>query len=64
MICYSYPITEGIKKGETFASLLNIHGGDIRIVPTHLVFALLLLFLGFESFSWSNTVATENNLKT
>jgi hypothetical protein len=58
MICYSYPITEGIKKGETFASLLNIHGGDI------LVFALLLLFLGFESFSWSNIVATENNLKT
>jgi len=22
---------------ETFASLLNIHGGDIRVVPTHLV---------------------------
>ena len=27
-----------LKKGETFASLLNIHGGDIRVVPTHLVF--------------------------
>jgi len=26
-----------LKKGETFASLLNIHGGDIRVVPTHLV---------------------------
>ena len=24
-------------KGEKFASLLNIHGGDIRVVPTHLV---------------------------
>jgi hypothetical protein len=30
-----------IKKGETFASLLNIHGGDIHVVPTHLVFAML-----------------------
>ena len=28
-----------LKKGETFASLLNIHGGDIRVVPTHLVYA-------------------------
>jgi hypothetical protein len=26
-----------LKKGETFASLLNIHSGDIRVVPTHLV---------------------------
>jgi small neutral amino acid transporter SnatA (MarC family) len=26
-----------LKKGETFASLLNIHDGDIRVVPTHLV---------------------------
>jgi energy-converting hydrogenase Eha subunit E len=26
-----------LKKGETFVSLLNIHGGDIRVVPTHLV---------------------------
>jgi hypothetical protein len=24
-------------KSETFASHLNIHGGDIRVVPTHLV---------------------------
>jgi hypothetical protein len=23
-----------LKEGETFASLLNIHGGDIRVVPT------------------------------
>ena len=23
---------------ETFASLLNIHGGDIRVDPAHLVF--------------------------
>jgi hypothetical protein len=27
-----------LKKGETFASLLKIHCGDIRIVPTHLVY--------------------------
>ena len=27
-----------LKKGETFASLLNIHGGDIRVVATHLGF--------------------------
>ena len=27
-----------LKKGETFASLLNIHGRDIRVVVTHLVF--------------------------
>ena len=26
-----------LKKGETFESLLNIHGVDIRVVPTHLV---------------------------
>ena len=26
-----------LRKGETFASLLNIHGGDIRVVPAHLV---------------------------
>ena len=31
-----------LKKDETFASLLNIHGGDIRIVPTHLVCVLFL----------------------
>jgi hypothetical protein len=27
-----------LQSGETFASLLNIHSGDIRVVPTHLVF--------------------------
>jgi hypothetical protein len=34
-------------KGETFASLLNIHGGDIRVVATHLSFfdELLKLFI-------------------
>jgi hypothetical protein len=26
-----------LKKGEAIASLLNIHGGDIHVVPTHLV---------------------------
>ena len=26
-----------LKKGETFASLLNIQGGDIHVVLTHLV---------------------------
>ena len=30
-----------LKMGETFASLLNIHGGDIRVVPTHLVVFVL-----------------------
>jgi len=25
-------------------SLLNIHGGDIRVVPTHLVFSSVQLF--------------------
>jgi hypothetical protein len=29
-----------LEKGETFASLLNIHTGDIHVVPTHLVFPL------------------------
>ena len=29
-----------LKKGETFASLLNIHDGDIRVVPTHLFFSV------------------------
>ena len=29
-----------LKNGETFASLLNIDGGDIRVIPTHLVFIL------------------------
>jgi hypothetical protein len=32
-----------LKKGETFASLLNIHGGDIHVVPTHLDFVFFLL---------------------
>jgi hypothetical protein len=32
-----------LQKGETIASLLNIHGGDIRVVPTHLFFLLLFL---------------------
>ena len=30
-----------LKKVETFANILNIHGGDIRGVPTHLVLHLL-----------------------
>jgi hypothetical protein len=33
-----------LKKGETFASLLNIHGGDIRFVLTHLVFLFFIFF--------------------
>jgi hypothetical protein len=32
-----------LKKGETIASLLNIHGGDIRVVPTHLVFFFIII---------------------
>ena len=31
-----------LKKYETFASLLNIHGGDIRVVPAHLVWTKYL----------------------
>jgi len=31
-------ILRELKKGETFANLLNIHGGDIHVVPTHLVY--------------------------
>ena len=31
-----------LKQGETFSSLLNIHGGDIRVVPTHLVWTKYL----------------------
>ena len=30
-----------LKKGETFVTLLNIHGRDIRVVPTHLFFLYL-----------------------
>ena len=40
-----------LKKGETFASLLNIHGGDIRVVPTHLVFNIFVIFNLFQHFS-------------
>ena len=36
------------KKGETFASLLNIHGGDIRVVPTHLVSHYFLILVNFH----------------
>ena len=32
-----------LKKDETFASLLNIHGRDIRVVPTLLVFYCKLM---------------------
>jgi hypothetical protein len=35
-----FSLLKELKRGETFASLLNIHGGDIRVVPTHLVFLL------------------------
>jgi len=35
---------------ETFASLLNIHGGDICVVPTHLVFVLLFNYVVFRDF--------------
>jgi len=38
-----------LKKGETFASLLNIHRGDIRVVPTHLV-----LIQNIENFLFKN----------
>ena len=33
------------KKGETFASLLNIHDGDFRVVLTHLVCWVSLFFV-------------------
>jgi hypothetical protein len=32
-----------IAQDETFASLLNIYGGDIRVIPTHLVVSNLSL---------------------
>ena len=37
-------------KGEKFAILLNIHGGDICVVPTHLVWNLNLIMTAFRSF--------------
>ena len=39
-----------LAQGETFASLLNIHAGDIHVVPTHLVF----LFFVREN-NWSKS---------
>ena len=47
-----------LKKFETFASLLNIHGGDIRVIPTHLVFTCIyLLFL----YGWCFLVSLRSN---
>jgi hypothetical protein len=40
-----------LEKGETFASLLNIHTGDIHVVPTHLVFP----FFRQGKKSWSKS---------
>ena len=40
-----------LEKGETFASLLNIHAGDIHVAPTHLVF----LFFVREKFESKST---------
>jgi hypothetical protein len=34
--------------GKTFASLLNIHGRDIRVVPTHLVFIIFRQWSNYE----------------
>jgi hypothetical protein len=49
-----------LKKGETFASLLNIHGGDIRVVPTHLVFNIFVVFNLFQHFSLSQKPLDRN----
>ena len=32
----------GLKKGETFASLLNIHGRDIHCSDTSIVFSIII----------------------
>ena len=40
-----------LKKDETYASLLNIHGGNIRVVPTHLVFSWGVIFI--SDMSWT-----------
>ena len=40
LLLLAYYYTSELKKGETFASLLNIHGRDICVVPTHLVYWL------------------------
>jgi hypothetical protein len=37
-----------LEKGETFASLLNIHGRDICVVPTHLVFTRIYAQIIFD----------------
>ena len=34
-----------LKKRETFPSLLNIQGGDICVIPTHLVYSTILIYL-------------------
>ena len=38
-----------LKKGETFASVRNIHSGDIRVVPTHLGFAKIVALLSMDT---------------
>ena len=42
-----------LKNGETFASLLNIHSGDICVVPTHLVQGFkLAVSHGNQNVTW------------
>ena len=41
------------KKGERFASLLNIHGGDIRVVQTHLAMFYIMSIL---SRTWNKEI--------
>ena len=50
-----------LEKDETFASLLNIHGGDIRVVPTHLVLCnfyanFTMTYPSFESFECTSFI--------
>ena len=60
-----------MKKGETFASLLNNHGGDIRVVLTHLVLKGIWRHImiqpqkvGEWASSGTRLIAIKFNLKT
>ena len=55
-------ILRELKKGEAFAKLLNIHGGDIRVVPTHLVFYTWSMY--FLKHLIRNNLFVDHNLYT
>jgi hypothetical protein len=47
-----------LEKGETFASLLNIHGRDICVVPTHLVFTRISCLVQQVNHLWASCLKT------